>query len=753
MLNSDLPIQGAAEDKLNRSTFADDLAQAIMSRDTPEGLVIGMYGKWGSGKTSVINMVVEKLDLYNSRTEQKIVIMRFNPWLCADPKQLISQFFKQLSSVIKEQYPKHPDFKNICGYMDNYADVYDFAGTLVQLANLPLLGALLKIGSKRVADKAKKKNDNLQGIKDEINANLKKHKLRLVVTIDDIDRLSNDEIASVFQLVKSLADFPFTTYILAFDREIVIEALKKVQNGDGSEYLEKIVQVPYDLPMADANNICEIFLNKLNAIVKNIPEEEWDREHWDDMFYYGIRHYLNTVRDAVRYINSFSLKYSMLKNEVNIIDLIGLTCLQVFEPDTYSILQFHEETLCGSGNGTYSDRYVREKAESSWDAIIQTVPEKRRTHAQNILISLFPDIKNKTNRINFSPVGNRYTSWQDVYISNSISDKNSFKRYFSLTIEKEAIPTLHLEWLISTANEREFIDAVQKINSDMKTTKLLEYVRTVLRSKKANLISKERASLVLMYFCKVWHNLDDNESSSFFSTPFLWRFFWVIEALISVLDESERFSEVLHIFNDCSIPLSTIAIVLHYFETEHNRFTDENEPRQRERTPLLTLEKVIELEKIFVNRATQEVSNGKQICKFNSLTLFLLENIDSDVAKTFVSELLNTDYGLSYIISSGISGGKVGNGEIRRFYKVNTENIEKYISIGAAYERIKVFYKNADFLDLDNETKHCLAAFLVFMEKDTDGNADRTIMDRFNVFDTEVTDRLNAIMQQHKRDS
>ena len=747
MLNSDLPIQGAAEDKLNRSTFADDLAQAIISRDTPEGLVVGMYGKWGSGKTSVMNMVIEKLDLYNSNTEQKIVIMRFNPWLCADPKQLISQFFKQLSAVIKKQYPTHPGLQNICGYMDSYADVYDFAGTLVQLANLPILGALLKIGGKRIADKAKKHNDNLQGIKDEINEKLKEHKLRLVVTIDDIDRLSNDEIVSVFQLVKSLADFPFTTYILAFDREIVIEALKNVQNGDGSEYLEKIVQAPYDLPMADANDICEIFLTKLNAIIANVSEEEWDREHWIDMFHYGIRHYLNTVRDAVRYINSFSLKYSMLKNDVNVIDLIGLTCLQVFEPNTYSILQFHEEILCGSE--TSSDKQAREKAEASWDSIIQTVPENRRTHAQNILVSLFSGIKYKTNRIRFSPVGNRYISWQDVSISNSISNKNSFKRYFSLAIEKEAIPTLHLEWLISTADEPEFLDAVRKINSDRKATKLLDYVSAVLRSKKANMVSKERASSVLMFFCKVWHELDDNESSTFFSTPFLWRFFWAIEALLSVLDESERFSETSSIFNDYSVPLSTVAAILNYFEVEHNRFADEKEPKQKDSVPLLALEKVVELEKIFLIRATHEMSSGEQICKFNSLTLFLLENIDSDAAKAFISKMLNTDYGLSQIISAGISGGKMGGRETKRFYKVNTENIEKYISVDVAYERTKEFSESVGFLDLDNETKHNLVAFLVFMEKETSGATDRTILERYDVLDSEVTDRINVILQQH----
>ena len=604
MLNSDMPINGIAEDKLNRGKFASDLAKAILSRDTPEGLVVGMYGKWGSGKTSVVNMAVEQLVLLSESMNQKIVLMRFNPWLCADPKQLISQFFKQLSSVIKEQYPEHPHLKNICGYMDSYADAYDFAGTLAQVANLPIIGAILKISSKRSADKAKKKNDNLQGIKDEINGNLKKHKLRLVITIDDIDRLSNDEIVSVFQLVKSLADFPFTTYLLAFDREIVIKALTIVQNGDGEEYLEKIIQAPFELPAANTNDICEIFLGKLNVLLSDVTEEKWDIDHWIDMFHYGVRHYLDTIRAANRYINTLSLKYASVKDEVNVIDLIGLTCLQVFEPNAYSILPMHKDELCGSSNGMNSDRYVRENAESSLNAIINTIPEKRRTYAQNILVSLFPGIKYKTNRFINSAVGNRYTPWQDVAISNGISNKNSFNRYFSLTLENEAIPALHLEWMIMKADNDEFLKAIDKINSEMKTTKFLDYVSAILGSKKADTISKERAEIVFLCLCNAWHSLSDNESSSFPSIPFIWRFWWATKALLQTLDEDVRFERITEVFNDCCMPLSTVASILHYLEDEHNRFTDNRQSNHKEGLPLFDLEKVKILEQFF-QRAQQ----------------------------------------------------------------------------------------------------------------------------------------------------
>ena len=416
MLNSDLPIQNNKDDKLNRSGFATDLATAIINRNTPDGFVIGMYGEWGSGKTSVINMVVEQLELQRTSLNEKIVIMRFNPWLCADQKQLVSQFFKQLSSRIMSENTKRSEFpglENICGYMNNYAEVFEFAG------ELPTIGAFLKPLGKLLVKVAKEKNDNIQVIKDKISKNLLECKLRIVVTIDDIDRLSNKEIISVFQLVKSLADFPFMTYLLAFDRKIVTRALGEVQNCDGANYLEKIIQAPFELPTANFQDISNIFFDKLNSIIRDIPENKWDKYYWLDLFHYGLRHYLDTIRNAVRLINTFSLKYAMVKNEVNLIDLIGLTFLQVFEPEVYSRLLFNKEMLYASGHGN-QDEPTRKKNDDAWNSIVFGTPENRHDRIKNILCHLFPNVKYNFKSGVF-PHFQRHATQQEMRLTNSIA--------------------------------------------------------------------------------------------------------------------------------------------------------------------------------------------------------------------------------------------------------------------------------------------------------------------------------------------
>ena len=187
-------------------------------------------------------------------------------------------------------------------------------------------------------------------------------KLKIIVSIDDIDRLSEEEIIAVFQLVKALADFPNIIYLLAFDYEVVIHALSKVQYGDGKAYLEKVIQVPFEIPAPSIASIHESLFSKLNRILGDIPGERWDKATWVELFQYGLKKYIRSIRDVIRYTNVFSLKYELLKDEVNPVDLLGLTCLQVFEPILYSKLSGYKDTLCG-GNESYSYDLQKSKEE------------------------------------------------------------------------------------------------------------------------------------------------------------------------------------------------------------------------------------------------------------------------------------------------------------------------------------------------------------------------------------------------------
>ena len=93
MFGADKPIESIENDGLNRKSFSQQLAHAILSYKSQDNFTIGLCGRWGTGKTSIINMVVEEITRETSDSPDKPIIVNFNPWNYSDKSQLIKQFF------------------------------------------------------------------------------------------------------------------------------------------------------------------------------------------------------------------------------------------------------------------------------------------------------------------------------------------------------------------------------------------------------------------------------------------------------------------------------------------------------------------------------------------------------------------------------------------------------------------------------------------------------------------------------------
>jgi len=98
--NTDRPIDSDEQDLLGRSSFSKQLGKAIYECNGENGLVIGLFGKWGTGKTSVINMAVNEIKILAENDINKPLIMKFAPWNYSDKDNLISLFFNNLKNKI-----------------------------------------------------------------------------------------------------------------------------------------------------------------------------------------------------------------------------------------------------------------------------------------------------------------------------------------------------------------------------------------------------------------------------------------------------------------------------------------------------------------------------------------------------------------------------------------------------------------------------------------------------------------------------
>lgn len=100
----DTPIQSAENDLLNRSNFSNTLAEAIINLPPSEqSIIIGIIGKWGYGKSSILNMVEEYINQKSMIITERPLIFRFNPWYFPEQTNLIESFFSELILFLKEK--------------------------------------------------------------------------------------------------------------------------------------------------------------------------------------------------------------------------------------------------------------------------------------------------------------------------------------------------------------------------------------------------------------------------------------------------------------------------------------------------------------------------------------------------------------------------------------------------------------------------------------------------------------------------
>lgn len=647
MLSPDLPIAKLEEDGLNRGSFAESLAKTLVQYSFPSSLTIGLYGEWGSGKTSLLNMVFENVE----RIDDGVVVLRFNPWLCSDPKQLVTQFFKQMATAIKL---KKRAADKAWELIDQYADILG-ATSVIPVAG-EIVAAFTKVLTKKAEEETKERTNDLQESKNQIIKKLKDEKIKIIVSIDDIDRLSEEEIVAVFQLVKSLADFPNTIYVLAFDYDVVVRALGKVQHGDGKEYLEKIVQVPFEIPVPNIDDIHEALFSKLNGILGDIPEEDWDKETWAELFQQGIKNYIRSIRDVIRYTNVFSLKYELLKNETSAADLLGLTCLQVFEPTVYSKLPSYKDILCGEKR-SFSHERQKETEEKVECAINRIAPDDGSVTdleaTKNILGTLFPGIK--TNMGWSYGVGRGY-SRRDSLIRNSIAAPECFDRYFALTLENGAIPTATVRRMVFESSESELAEEIMQIYRDGKIVRLLEAIEVYAGAGDGRSIDAERAAIIIKVLSCNWSSFEV-EDEGFFAVPFAWRLLYCVDPLLKRMDSEARASLMCSIFENEKVQVSTVALLLQDFENQLGRCA---ENARESADAVLPLDEVQKLEAIFKERAVKAIDSKVVLRQYHGLRfLWLLGQIDPETAADKKKSMVTDDVSLVKIIDECTSRGSV----------------------------------------------------------------------------------------------
>ncbi|RRD37741.1 NTPase [Fusobacterium nucleatum] len=494
MFCSEKPIISKENDLLGRAKVASYLAKEIEHYKNRDSLTIGIVSKWGSGKTSFINMILE-----NFKGNDKYIVIKFNPWNMSSRKQLISDFFLQLSNNIKKENKSNKIIGTIGKTLGTLSKFFKPLGLIPPLSLLGTIGDITEKASGFINEYLEAEKEDLETLKGNINQELEDLDKKLLIVIDDIDRLCDEEIREIFQLVKSIADFKNTIYILSYDREIVAKALDKTQQNKGEEYLEKIVQVPLVLPYISKSDLDKIFINRLNTSI-NIPDEEYDNEYFSKIYYNGLAESFENLRDIERYMNVFNLGVNLAIEELNINDYIVLTLIKVFEPNLYEYIKNNKDYF----SGTKFDEFLNKDKKEILDEleeIYKNLKKFEKRKIKRLMEVIFPKLEVTTYDEGFIDIWGK---------ARRIATPVYFESYFRLDFPEDEIKKSEIKKFREFSTEEDLIKIF-----NMNNKKKIRFLEIILEEIEE--ISDEKAVILLKFIFSIADELKYEGPKGIFS--------------------------------------------------------------------------------------------------------------------------------------------------------------------------------------------------------------------------------------------
>ncbi len=388
------PIERPEEDELGRFPFAEQFAAAVRDHLGDESLVIALNGAWGSGKSSIWKMAQFALEKDQKRKTPEIVY--FPLWEISGAEPLAAEFFSKLSSAVDRALVNagEPPLRGlVLRYGERVAGGLETVGKLSEAAG-ELGVSWLSFAGKVTGVVSGWFSASKEKLKARIAESLRRLPQPVIVVFDDIDRLTAEEVALLFRLVKANGDFPRFVYVLLFDREYAQAALDGVTGGRGAEFIEKVVQVTIDVPPPDPDQLRAVLDGELRRLAGelSVVATAWLDERMsilmDTVLLAAVRH----MRDVRRYINSLRFHFRATVEhgvfQANFVDLAALEAARVWVPNFYANLPRNRERLIRDARWPiWPDR--RRDYEEWFKSLVGLAGEGYRKMAESVLELVF----------------------------------------------------------------------------------------------------------------------------------------------------------------------------------------------------------------------------------------------------------------------------------------------------------------------------------------------------------------------------
>lgn len=663
-INADKPITKNEEDVLGRKKFIESFFDILTSYKDTDSLTIGLYGKWGSGKTSIINLTTTKLK------KQNYTVIHFNPWNFKGQDELIQCFFKEFYSQLN-LIDCHKVFAKLSNFFKRIAHILSFGKYMPVISSYAtVIAPLIKKYGETLENLTYKKS--LEEIKIKISKALLKLDKKIIIFIDDVDRLSDIEICQIFQLVKLLADFSNVIYVLAMDKDVVVSALQNSQKQHSEEYIEKIIQLPINVPDVPQLKVHNVLIGKLNTICNNLNEFLPTRNN--DLARTGFWQQFFNLRDVHRYLNVFIPKFDALKGNVDMHDFCIMTLLEIKFPDVRNFILKNQEKFCGV---FYYSSDEREKK------LIKEIVTKFLNNIQNkydadelyfikeSLYFLFPKISQSFNVV----WGYTTYQYQEMKIRGFICITENFSNYYQFEDEKLSYNKSDIDNIITNYCKDEFTLLLKQLNEHKELSEFLSYISYYIDNK----LNEKRAGDIVNWLIEFTDTLVP-EISEFetFKVDCDRRIVYIITNYMKKYKEKVNNVEFLTKLYSNGKLNDTKVELLRSLQAASGKVSDGSIKNEKEE--FITIQETEKIEQLVKNELTQYLNNKNNFLDNNYVQYYyLMKYIDNNVCKELTNRVLKEEVDVLDFIKNFCGYGQhlTGNGEkTYRYYKSLQEEFD-----------------------------------------------------------------------------
>lgn len=369
MPESDDPIETWEDDALGRAALVDSICVKLLISKSP---VIALFGSFGSGKTSTLNLLREHL-------ADKAIVISFSTWLPGSQETLTAYLLSDIASQVQKQYVVPGLRKSARRMASALGKTVPFFQTLSEV--IP----------------ATTQKDDIENLKTALSRLPK----RVVVLLDEIDRMEKDELLTLLKIIRGISTLPNLSFVCAGDRTTIIKAVKGKMDEDSIRYFEKFFPVAIKVSDPNPDALRKAGIDRLVRAFKQRdwfdgePDEKDFRTSVEAIWQERIAPFCPNLRAIGLLANDVSISAAPLRREVHPVDLILVQMLQRFEPQVYELLSQNSSVLTGGESilrgGEYQTDQERIASEKTFLSELEAaVPAKDLTIVKGVLTEMFP---------------------------------------------------------------------------------------------------------------------------------------------------------------------------------------------------------------------------------------------------------------------------------------------------------------------------------------------------------------------------